>query len=394
MKQRVTLIAITYLALAAFGLTMLFPFLWMLSSSLKREEDVQKTELQFIPRTTRHFLQMNGQEHEVRIVAQKTRVRFLESPPPNYQAVDVVDTHHVRTTAGRLVVRQRAVDYPIEVLEQWAVVRMVETGELLDSISPDRIRRDSVIDPQWGNYSEAWHVFDDLVQARLIEHFTGIRPPFDVTISTGFVMFYINSIIVVVAVTVGQLVTCSMAAFAFSRLRFPGRDVLFFGYLATMMIPAAVTLVPVFMLMTALRWTDTYKALILPGVFSAYGTFLLRQFFMTLPRELEEAAKIDGAGLFRIYLTIALPLSKPALATLATFTFMGNWQSFLWPLLMLSDPNKFTLPLGLQQFQTLYTTRWHLMMAASMIALIPVIILFIFNQRYFVEGVKLSGIKG
>lgn len=209
-----------------------------------------------------------------------------------------------------------------------------------------------------------------------------------------FAAFYLNSIIVGAVVTIGQVMTSSLAAYAFSRLQFPGRDKVFFAYLATMMIPGSVTMIPVFVLMRMFNWIDTYKALIIPAIFTAYGTFMLRQFFMTLPKDLEDAAKIDGCGFFRIYWTIILPLSKPALATLTVFTFMGNWGSFMWPLLVTNTMEMRTLPIGLQSFQTQYATDWHLLMAGSTMMMLPIVIIFMFTQRYFVEGVKLSGIKG
>jgi multiple sugar transport system permease protein len=208
-----------------------------------------------------------------------------------------------------------------------------------------------------------------------------------------FGKFYINSIFVAVCVTIGQVVTSSMAAYAFSRLKFPGRDKLFFAYLATMMIPGMVTMIPVFILLKMFNWLDTFKALILPSIFTAYGTFMLRQFFMTLPSELEDAAKIDGCSLWRIYWQIILPLSKPAIATLATFTFLANWQSFVWPLIVTSSEKMKTLPIGLSYFQDIYTTNWTYLMAGSVIVLVPALLVFIFNQRYITEGIALSGIK-
>lgn len=209
-----------------------------------------------------------------------------------------------------------------------------------------------------------------------------------------FAKFYINSIFVAICVTVGQVFTSSLSAYAFARLRFPGRDKLFFAYLATMMIPFSVTMIPTFILLKLIGWIDTYKALIIPGIFSAYGTFMLRQFFMTLPRELEDAAKIDGCSLLGIYWKIILPLSKPALATLTTFTFMGAWGNFMWPLLVINSVDKYTLPVGLSFFQNVYTTDWTLLMAASVMVMLPIIVIFVFNQRFFIEGVKLTGIKG
>lgn len=221
----------------------------------------------------------------------------------------------------------------------------------------------------WQNYTKAWQV-------------------------VPFARFYLNSILVTLCTTFGQVLTSSMAGYAFARLQFPGRERIFYAYLATMMIPSAVTMIPVFILLRMLGWIDTYKALILPGIFTAYGTFMLRQFFMTLPKELEDAAKIDGCSYFGIFWRIILPLSKPALATLTTFTFMGSWMNFMWPLIVVNSQEKFTLPVGLSYFQGLHNTDWTLLMAASMMMLVPILIVFIFNQRYFVEGIKLTGIKG
>lgn len=209
-----------------------------------------------------------------------------------------------------------------------------------------------------------------------------------------FGMAYFNSIMVSVLTTLGVVLTSSMSGYAFARLQFPGREKIFFAYLATMMIPGAVTMIPVYILLREIGWVDTYKAVIIPAIFTAYGTFMLRQFFMTLPRDLEDAAKIDGCSLFGIYWRIILPLSKPALATLGTFTFMGSWMSFMWPLIVLNSQEKYTLPVLLSYFQSQYTTDWTMLMAASAMQVLPVIIVFLFCQKFFVEGIKLSGIKG
>lgn len=209
-----------------------------------------------------------------------------------------------------------------------------------------------------------------------------------------FARFYLNSIFVTAAVTLGQVATSAMAAYAFARLKFPGREKIFFGYLATMMVPGAVTMIPVFILLRKMGWIDSYKALILPGIFSAYGTFMLRQFFLTLPKELEDAAKIDGCSYLGIFWKIILPLSKPALATLTTFTFMGSWMTLMWPLIVINTQSKYTLPVGLAYFQSLHNTDWTLLMAASIMMIFPILVVFMFNQRFFVEGIKLTGIKG
>lgn len=221
----------------------------------------------------------------------------------------------------------------------------------------------------WRNYADAWN-------------------------AVPFGRFYLNSIFISISQTFGVLLTSSMAAFAFARLDFPGRDKLFFLYLATMMLPGAVTMIPTFILMKKFAWIDTYRALIIPSLFTAYGTFLLRQFFMGLPSDLEDAARIDGCSKLGIYRHVVIPLSKPALATLGTMTFIGSWNSFMWPLIVTNSMEKKTLPIGLASFQGLYTTDWTLLMAASIIVMVPTLAVFIFNQRFFVEGIKLSGMKG
>jgi multiple sugar transport system permease protein len=206
--------------------------------------------------------------------------------------------------------------------------------------------------------------------------------------------FFANSLIVAVGVTLGQLVTCSMAAYAFARLRWRGRELVFLLYLATLMVPFQVTVTPLFILMRYLNWVNTYQGLIAPGVFSAFGTFLLRQFFLTLPRELEEAAFLDGASHLTVFRRILLPLTGPGLATLSVFAFMGAWNSFLWPLVVVKDQRLMTLPLGLATLQGQFTTEWNLVMAGAVITVVPMLVLYLFAQRTFQKGVVLSGLKG
>jgi multiple sugar transport system permease protein len=188
--------------------------------------------------------------------------------------------------------------------------------------------------------------------------------------------------------------TSTLAGYAFARLRFPGRHKLFFGYLATLMIPQAVIMIPVFVILRTLGWIDTYKALILPGLFTAYGTFMLRQFFMSIPRDLEEAAMIDGCGPLKILWHVIVPVSKPAITTLAILTFMANWRSFMWPRIVIHSLDKSTIPVGLQAFQTLHATEYTLLMAGSVMALIPVIIVFVIGQKALVKGILLGAVKG
>jgi multiple sugar transport system permease protein len=206
-------------------------------------------------------------------------------------------------------------------------------------------------------------------------------------------MFF-NSLFVAVVTTVGQVFISAMAAYAFARMQFRGRDVVFLLYLATLMIPSQVTITPLFILMRYLGWINTYQGLIAPGIFTAFGTFLLRQFFLTLPRDLEEAAFIDGATHLTVFLRIILPLARPALATLAVFAFMGSWNSFLWPLFIVRNEVLMTLPVGLATLHGRWLTQWNLVMAGSVITVIPMLIIYLFAQRYFVRGVVLSGLKG
>lgn len=212
-------------------------------------------------------------------------------------------------------------------------------------------------------------------------------------LAAPFGRFYLNSFSVALAVTIGQLITCSMAAFAFARLKFWGRDVLFFIFLGTMMIPGQVTMIPSFMILYWLGWVDSYKALIVPGLASAFGTFLLRQFFMTIPRELEDAAYIDGCSRFGVLWRIILPLAKPALATLAIFTFMGVFNDFLWALIVVNSEEMRTVQLGLAIFRDRYTTEWDKLMAGSVTATLPILLTFFFAQKYFIKGITLSGLK-
>lgn len=210
----------------------------------------------------------------------------------------------------------------------------------------------------------------------------------------NFALYYLNSFKIAVTVTVVQLFTCSFAAYSFSKIHFPGRDKIFLCYLGTLMVPFQVTMIPLFIIMKNLRLIDTHLSLILMSAFSAYGVFLLRQFYMSVPDELCEAAKLDGCGHFKIYSKIMLPNIKPAMATLGIFTFLGQWNDFLAPLIFIKSKSLLTVPLGLKTFVSEYNVEFGKMMAGTSIALIPVIIVFFIGQKYFVEGIAMTGVKG
>jgi len=227
-------------------------------------------------------------------------------------------------------------------------------------------------DPQWINYYEAL-TFN----------------PFHV--------YFKNTIFYAVSVMIGELLSCSFIAYGFARLRAPGRDKLFMGVLATMMLPAQVTIIPRYIFFVrVLGWRDSYKPLIVPAFFgSAYLIFLLRQFYMGISREMDEAARIDGCGYFSTWWRITLPLSRPALGAVSILSFMWHWNTFMGPLLYLSSNKKYTLSLGLQMFRAPFGgTPYHWLMAASLVTVLPCVIVFFFTQRYFVQGIVITGLKG
>ncbi len=216
----------------------------------------------------------------------------------------------------------------------------------------------------------------------------------DVFTTTPFARYVLNTFIVTILSVIGKVLSCSLVAYSFARMRWRGRNVLFLIMLATMMLPSQVTLIPQFVMFRQLGWIDTYIPLILPHWLGGpFLTFLLRQYFMTIPRELDDAARIDGASYLGIFWRIILPMSKPALAAVAIFTFNASWNDFLGPLIYLHTPDKYTLAMGLRAFQDQYVTQWNLLMAASLMAIIPVVVIFFFAQKYFIQGIVFTGIK-
>lgn len=225
----------------------------------------------------------------------------------------------------------------------------------------------------WHNYVTTWHV-----------------PGTD----NYFSYFFRNTLLIAGLTTIGTTLSSSLVAFGFARLRFPGRDRLFLLLLSTMMLPTIVTLMPSYIGFRYLHWIDTFYPLIVPSFFAgAFNVFLLRQFFMTIPRDLDEAARLDGASYFTIYWKIILPLTKPALITVALFAFIYAWKDLMAPLIYLNSPENQTLELGLRTFLTIHQTDWNLLMAGSVMVLVPLLVLFFIGQRYFVQGIVMQGLK-
>jgi multiple sugar transport system permease protein len=224
---------------------------------------------------------------------------------------------------------------------------------------------------KWSNYPESWTLLP-------------------------FTRFLINTCIITFSCIIGQAVSASLVAYGFARMEFKGNRTLFIILISTMMLPGQVTMIPSFLIFKALHWINTFKPLIVPAFFGggAFFIFLLRQFFLTIPRDLDEAATIDGCNKFDIFWRIMLPLSKPVLAAVVVFSFIGNWNDFMGPLIYLNSEQNYTLAVGLNLFQGYHQTAYNLLMAASLIVLLPVLIIFFLAQRYFIEGITLTGIKG
>ncbi|MCY4082656.1 MAG: carbohydrate ABC transporter permease [Caldilineaceae bacterium] len=203
-----------------------------------------------------------------------------------------------------------------------------------------------------------------------------------------------NSILYAAAVLIVQLLIDSLAAYSFARVDFPGRETLFLAVLATLMLPGSVTLIPTFLIAHGLGLTNTFTGVVLPGFAGAFGIFLLRQFFLNIPRELEDAARIDGSGFFGTYWRIMLPLAKPAMVTLGVFIFLNEWSSFVWPLIILSDWKKYPVTVGIALFRDVNQINWPAVFAGSTIVSFPIVILFVLAQEYIIGGISLSGLKG
>jgi len=242
---------------------------------------------------------------------------------------------------------------------------------------------DQMSDPHWlpaGGWSAVWRI----ARSNYLTVFQQIP----------FARFYWNSVFVAAWTTFLQVLSSAMAAFCFARLKWPGRDRVFLLYLSTMMLPALVMMIPNYLIMIDLHLLDTFAGLILPASFGAFGTFLLRQFMLTIPSSLDEAAEIDGAGKWRLFWDIILPLSRPGLITLAIFTFMANYNSFFWPLITLKSVEKYTLPVGLLYFDSTRGQTTHLLMAATTMSILPMVVIFVLLQRYLVSGIQLGAVKG
>jgi multiple sugar transport system permease protein len=249
-------------------------------------------------------------------------------------------------------------------------IRLPGTSDVI-WVPADAVRSALRVSPQWGNYRETWR-------------------------TVPFALFFKNTLILAALVVIGTSLSASIVAFGFSRIPFPGREALFMLMLSTMMLPGIVTMIPSYILFRELGWIDSLKPLWVPAFFGggAFNVFLLRQFFRTIPKELDEAAIMDGASWWQVFWRVLLPLTGPAVTTVALFAFIGAWKDFMGPLIYINSLEKQTLELGLQTFQTLYGTHWELMMAGAVIVVLPLIVIFFLGQKVFIQGIVMTGLKG
>jgi multiple sugar transport system permease protein len=298
------------------------------------------------------------------VTSLKTGDQVMTYPP---QWVPTETTYYLKTSTGRVEMPP-----PLSENTRTGIAKVKGPGETVAREVPlSDVVKDTRVSLRWSNYAETWR-------------------------TVPFAMFTKNTLMLAILAVIGTTLSACLVAFGFARIRFPGREALFGLMLSTMMLPGIVTLIPGYILFRELGWIDTLKPLWVPAFFGggAFNVFLLRQFFRTIPSELDEAAKIDGASWLGIFWRVVLPLTGPAVTTVALFTFIGAWKDFMGPLIFINSLEKQTLELGLQTFQTLYGTHWELMMAGAVIVVLPLIIIFFLGQRLFIQGIVMTGLKG
>jgi ABC-type glycerol-3-phosphate transport system permease component len=391
---------LVYFILTAFALVMLFPFFYMLATSLKTPADTFRYPPRMFPREAAsvevdgfeaplplYYVEVDGEREEFALI--KTNIRVGTYAP----AADLNSTVErfltdVSPTGGEANQQTATVNGKDEKLFDVTVdgqvvpmilVSQTTVGEFIDPENPERKTYQNV---RLSEPVEAisWHP----------ENYTQVIELNNIGRALT------NTALVTILVVLGQLVTSILGGYAFARLKFPGRDTVFVFYLGTIMIPFVMLIVPLYQLMVLIGWTDRLAALVIPWIFTAYGTFLMRQHFITFPKEIEEAALLDGASRFQILYQIILPASVPAIATQATFTFLYAWNSFIWPLVIINVGNEknHVLTLALNVLRGRASDTPNLILAGAAIAVIPPLIVFILGQRFFVESVASSGVKG
>ncbi len=389
-----------YTVLILFGFLVIFPFLVMLFTSLKEPADTFSYPPRLLPQQAvtaavagfdeplpLYRIEVDGQEREMALAQTTVRVGVF-APPDDLENTLTVPSSDVSPTAGADGQATALVNG-----EEQPLFDVPVDGQVVPMVRLSQTALGRFVDPQDPSV-------ETLANVRLSPAVTSLtaRPQnyTEVLELNGMARALINTALVTLLVVLGQLVTSVLGGYAFARLRFPGRDALFVLYLGTIMIPFVVLIMPLYQLMVLIGWTDRLAALIIPWVFTAYGTFLMRQFFLTIPREIEEAALIDGASRLEILRRIFIPAATPALATLATFTFLYAWNSFFWPLVIINTGNtgNHVLTLALNVLRGRAADSPNLVLAGAAISVLPPMILFILAQRFFIESATSSGVKG
>ncbi|HNF95487.1 MAG TPA: carbohydrate ABC transporter permease [Anaerolineales bacterium] len=390
-----------YFVLTFFALVMIFPFLYMLSTSFKIPADTFRYPPRMLPRDPvtiqvegyeeplpLYFVEVDGVRKEYAL--SKSNIKVGIYAPAEDQANTVERfVSEVKPTGG--VMNQQKVTVNGEEVKLFDVE---VNGQIIPMILVEQTTVGEFIDPQ---NPESESVFQNVRLSEPVENVSWHPENYTEVIELNNLgRALTNTTLVTVLVVLGQLVTSVFGGYAFARLKFPGRDTVFVFYLGTIMIPFVMLIVPLYQLMVLIGWTDRLAALIIPWIFTAYGTFLMRQHFITFPKEIEEAALLDGASRFAILKDIIIPASVPALATQATFTFLYAWNSFIWPLVIINVGNEknHVLTLALNVLRGRASDTPNLILAGAAIAIVPPLIVFILGQRFFVESVAGSGVKG
>ena len=390
-----------YFVLTFFALVMIFPFLYMLSTSFKIPADTFRYPPRMLPRDPvtiqvegyeeplpLYFVEVDGVRKEYAL--SKSNIKVGIYAPAEDQANTVERfVSEVKPTGG--VMNQQKVTVNGEEVKLFDVE---VDGQIIPMILVEQTTVGEFIDPQ---NPESEPVFQNVRLSEPVENVSWHPENYKEVIDLNNLgRALTNTTLVTVLVVLGQLVTSIFGGYAFARLKFPGRDTVFVFYLGTIMIPFVMLIVPLYQLMVLIGWTDRLAALIIPWIFTAYGTFLMRQHFITFPKEIEEAALLDGASRFAILKDIIIPASVPALATQATFTFLYAWNSFIWPLVIINVGNEknHVLTLALNVLRGRASDTPNLILAGAAIAIVPPLIVFILGQRFFVESVAGSGVKG
>ena len=354
----------------------LIPFAWTVSTALKTRQQGYAMPPEWIPRTPR--LLVDGKPVPVAVVSQIKDKPAAVVKLAGGRTIPVERESLVQVN-GRMKVRLPAAPEPVDAQlvrhmpNGVAQVRSWPNGENPSEesfVAPGQVQY--VFDPQWRNFAQAWNA-----------------------LPLPFAAFVLNTYTITILNIVAQVLSCSLVAYGFARFRFRGRNALFLVLLSTMMLPSQVTMIPVYLIWNKAGLIDTFAPLMIGAWFAqnAFFVFLLRQFFMQIPRELDEAAQIDGCGPLRIWWQVIMPLSKPAITTVAVLSFIGHWDDFFGPLVYLNSMENYTVSLALRLFQDQNGTEFHLLMSAALVHIIPVVVLFFLAQRYFVKGIAMTGLK-